>query len=319
MLAAAKKDGWSLEYSSEEMRGDSEVVLAAVKKDGWPFEAASKKMRGDRDVVLRAIVQQDGIGGSVVSIVGECNSTGKPWFLAGGLFPRSGHCGPALGMEPEPEPEEPEAEVTRTLLYGDEADRVETAQIAQLVEVVAQLVEVGSVGVPGASQMSLAQKLALASDHADERGRLAASCAASCRAVLQLAVRPSLRLSLVQPTNAAMQMPNRHLRGLGMLAASNQSTRGAFGGSTNRSKSSGTWLPRLPNSSSCMALAPTARTTRRQRSSCSRALRRHIAIRVCCHGDSRGRSKIASRKNSWVENVTENNARATRRSKCRTE
>eukprot|EP00329_Picozoa_sp_Boothbay-MS584-11_P000134 1825_1 len=33
-MAAVQQDGWALEYASEELRNDKEVVMAAVQQDG---------------------------------------------------------------------------------------------------------------------------------------------------------------------------------------------------------------------------------------------------------------------------------------------
>ena len=49
--------GLALEYASEELRGDKEVVLEAVRQNGWLLEYASEELRGDREVVLEAVRQ----------------------------------------------------------------------------------------------------------------------------------------------------------------------------------------------------------------------------------------------------------------------
>ena len=51
---------YSLMYSSEELRGDREIVLATVQKCGRAIQWASKELRGDRDIVLTA-VRENGI------------------------------------------------------------------------------------------------------------------------------------------------------------------------------------------------------------------------------------------------------------------
>ena len=45
VLEAVKQDGYALEYASEELRGDREVVLAAVKQNGRALEQASFKLQ----------------------------------------------------------------------------------------------------------------------------------------------------------------------------------------------------------------------------------------------------------------------------------
>jgi lambda repressor-like predicted transcriptional regulator len=51
ILEAVKKDGYSLEYVSEEFRNDKEVVLEAVKQNGRSLKFASKELRNDKEVV----------------------------------------------------------------------------------------------------------------------------------------------------------------------------------------------------------------------------------------------------------------------------
>ena len=58
-IAAVKQNGRALEFASEELRADKEVVLAAVQQDGQALWGASEELRGNRQVVLAA-VQQDG-------------------------------------------------------------------------------------------------------------------------------------------------------------------------------------------------------------------------------------------------------------------
>ncbi|MDA7705641.1 DUF4116 domain-containing protein [Rickettsiales bacterium] len=52
VLEVVKKDGLALKFASEELRGDREVVLAAVKQDGYALELVSEKLRGDKEVAL---------------------------------------------------------------------------------------------------------------------------------------------------------------------------------------------------------------------------------------------------------------------------
>ena len=49
VLAAVNQHGEALEFASEEMKGDKEVVLAAVNRDilGYALNFASKEMQGD--------------------------------------------------------------------------------------------------------------------------------------------------------------------------------------------------------------------------------------------------------------------------------
>ena len=55
VLAAVSQHGFALQYASDALRDDAEVVLAAVKMDGVALKFASDELRGDREVVLGAV------------------------------------------------------------------------------------------------------------------------------------------------------------------------------------------------------------------------------------------------------------------------
>ena len=60
MLEAVKKDGWALQYASDSIKADREVVLEALKESfGNALEYASDTLKADREVVLEA-VRSDG-------------------------------------------------------------------------------------------------------------------------------------------------------------------------------------------------------------------------------------------------------------------
>jgi len=59
VLAAVKSRGAALEFASDELQTDQEVVLEAVKADGRALEFASAELQADREVVLEA-VKSDG-------------------------------------------------------------------------------------------------------------------------------------------------------------------------------------------------------------------------------------------------------------------
>ena len=55
VLAAVRNDDATpLQYASEAIRDDHEIVLAAVKHNGRILQSASEAMRGDREIVLAA-------------------------------------------------------------------------------------------------------------------------------------------------------------------------------------------------------------------------------------------------------------------------
>ena len=58
-MAAINKTGNALEYASEELKGDKEVVLVAVnqKEGGYAVQFASEELKGDKQVVLAAVNQ----------------------------------------------------------------------------------------------------------------------------------------------------------------------------------------------------------------------------------------------------------------------
>ena len=59
MLAVAQRRFNGLQYVSEELQDDRDVVLLAVQHDGRALEYASDRLRSDKEIVLVA-VQQDG-------------------------------------------------------------------------------------------------------------------------------------------------------------------------------------------------------------------------------------------------------------------
>ena len=62
-LKAVKQNGWALEFASDELKNDREVVLEAVKEKGsagFALEYASEELKNDRKVVLEAIKEYGG-------------------------------------------------------------------------------------------------------------------------------------------------------------------------------------------------------------------------------------------------------------------
>jgi len=57
---AVRQNGWALQFASEALRADRAVVLAAVRQDGWALQFASKELRADSDVVLAAVSKKGG-------------------------------------------------------------------------------------------------------------------------------------------------------------------------------------------------------------------------------------------------------------------
>ena len=57
LTAIKQKSGWQLQYASEEIKKDREVVLAAVKKNGYALTYASDELKKDREFILAAVKQ----------------------------------------------------------------------------------------------------------------------------------------------------------------------------------------------------------------------------------------------------------------------
>lgn len=58
MLAAVTQRGCALEYASEALRDDEEVVLAACRQNGMAMQFASIELRDDQSFVEQALVSQ---------------------------------------------------------------------------------------------------------------------------------------------------------------------------------------------------------------------------------------------------------------------
>ena len=54
-LSLVKQNGYALNYASDELKKDREIVLAAVKINGLALEYASDELKKDRDIVLAAV------------------------------------------------------------------------------------------------------------------------------------------------------------------------------------------------------------------------------------------------------------------------
>jgi len=57
LLKELKRDGWALQYASEDLRDDKGVVLEAVKQIGWALQYASEDLSADREFVLEVVKQ----------------------------------------------------------------------------------------------------------------------------------------------------------------------------------------------------------------------------------------------------------------------
>ena len=60
-------NGWDLEFASEDLKRDREIVMAAVKQDFRALEFASDTLKRDRDILMAAVKQ----GGNALKFASE--------------------------------------------------------------------------------------------------------------------------------------------------------------------------------------------------------------------------------------------------------
>eukprot|EP00971_Amphidinium_carterae_P078874 1560618-Amphidinium_carterae.1 len=56
-MQAVRTRGDALQYATEELRGDRDVVMEAVRQDGHALKYAKKELHTDREVILQAVAQ----------------------------------------------------------------------------------------------------------------------------------------------------------------------------------------------------------------------------------------------------------------------
>ena len=54
MLAAVKQTGWMLQYASDELKADKEVVLAAIAQDESALVHVADELKADEEITLAA-------------------------------------------------------------------------------------------------------------------------------------------------------------------------------------------------------------------------------------------------------------------------
>ena len=57
VLEAVKQNGNALQYTSKELKNDKEVVLISVEENGYALQFASEILKNDKEVVLEAVKQ----------------------------------------------------------------------------------------------------------------------------------------------------------------------------------------------------------------------------------------------------------------------
>eukprot|EP00971_Amphidinium_carterae_P259014 5140343-Amphidinium_carterae.1 len=55
VLAAVKRNGWSLQCAAVECKADHEIVLAAVQQNGYALYFAAKECQADREIGMAAV------------------------------------------------------------------------------------------------------------------------------------------------------------------------------------------------------------------------------------------------------------------------
>ena len=49
----------ALEYASDELKNDKQVILTVVQQNGWSLKYASDELKNDKEVVLKAVQESD--------------------------------------------------------------------------------------------------------------------------------------------------------------------------------------------------------------------------------------------------------------------
>ena len=58
VLKAVTSNGNALEFASDRLKADKEVVLAAVQNAGWVACYASEELRDDKEIILTAVKKE---------------------------------------------------------------------------------------------------------------------------------------------------------------------------------------------------------------------------------------------------------------------
>lgn len=56
-MVAVQNDGTALQFASDELRNDKDIVLNAVKQNGSSLKLASERLQNDKDIVMTAVQQ----------------------------------------------------------------------------------------------------------------------------------------------------------------------------------------------------------------------------------------------------------------------
>ena len=77
-MTAVSKTGWALEYATEELKGDHEIVMRAVSQNGLALQYATKDLKEDEEMLQLALggpgTHGDAVGMKVTLLSGRCCS-----------------------------------------------------------------------------------------------------------------------------------------------------------------------------------------------------------------------------------------------------
>ncbi len=58
-MEAVKQDGGALEFASDNLKDDKDILMQALEKVGWVACYASDRLKDDKDVILKAVKKMD--------------------------------------------------------------------------------------------------------------------------------------------------------------------------------------------------------------------------------------------------------------------
>ena len=77
-MTAVAKNGYALQYATEELRGDREVVMTAVAQHGYALEYATEELRGDKEIMEAALARAADSGCRPIGLKARLNPTWLP-------------------------------------------------------------------------------------------------------------------------------------------------------------------------------------------------------------------------------------------------
>ena len=56
-MRAVSQNGWALQFATEMLKGERNIVMKAVSQTGWALQFATEELKGDREIVMNAVSQ----------------------------------------------------------------------------------------------------------------------------------------------------------------------------------------------------------------------------------------------------------------------